>query len=387
MSNASRTQLRMYKETAWGETPSNANKMTNVNMVSESFSQQTNTERSKNIRSDGNTPSVNRVGISASGDLNVEMNWGNGLDMLFEGTLRSTFATGVTLSAVTTIAFSSVGNTITDSANGFANVLVGQWIKVSGAGAGVNAGYYRVLTKPNNGTITVEGKILTTATAGPGITIKGSLLKNGTTDQSFLVEIEHNDISTFKYFTGMRIGQNQFTFTPNALVNGSFSLRGKQGFSAITTRGDGSPNAANVTRSMNSVDNVTGIFQDSVTSPLKLTNFTFNMSPQLRDQPVIGSLAMGGIGSGTQQAQISLEAYFDDRIELDKYLNFTQQKMAIVVEDSLGNAYVFDFPSVVPATGEATTGGLDQDVLQKISYEAFLNTTLGATIGITRIAA
>jgi hypothetical protein len=386
MSNGSSTQARIYRETTWAETPSTSNKMTDINITSESLTQSTNTEQSKNIRADGNISNVNRVGISASGDIGVEMNFGSGLDLLFEGSLRNLFATPFTVTG-TGIAAVASGNKFTDSGNGFTNVVVGQFIKASGfvASSGANNGYYRVIAKASAGEITVEGKALINETAGTSRTLKGTLLKNGVTDQSFLLEIERNDIATFKYFTGMRVGQCQFGFTPNSLVNGSFGLRGKEMKVATTTQGDGSPNAAAVTRSMNSVDNVKAVFKGSALSTLDITNFSFTISPQLRDQPAINNLAMVGIGSGTQTAEITLEGYLEDNVFLQEYLNFTQTSLALVAEDAAGNAYVFDFPTVVPSNGDNSTSGINTDVLQKFTYMASINTALGATIGITKI--
>lgn len=387
MSDSSKTQVRIFKETTWAETPSTSNKMKNLNVTSENLSQQTNTARSQNIRSDGNTQSINRVGIGAGGDIGVEMNFGVGLEYLMEGCMRSTFATAVAISG-TTFSAANSDNSFNDTGSGFVsgNILAGQWIKVAGFTTAANNGYFRVVSVAA-GKVVVEGGTLTDEAAGDSVTMKGALLKNGTTDQSFLVEVERTDVDVYKYFTGMRIGQNQFTFTPNSLVTGSFTLRGKQMVATDATQGDGSPTAADTTRSMNAVDNIQGVFLGTALSTLDITNFNFSISPALRDKNAIGNLAMVGVGSGTQVATINLEAYLDDETLLQDYLNFTTTSLALVIEDVAGNAYVFDFPAVVPATGEDPTGGLDQDITQSLSYEAYLDATLGATIGITKIAA
>lgn len=386
MSDSSRTQVRIYKETAWGETPSTGNKMTNLNVVSESLSQQTASERSKNIRSDTNTSSVNRTGIMAQGDIGVEMNFGTGLDLLLAGVMRGAYATDAGVTANTTVAAVASGNKFTSTAQ-FANIQIGQWIKVSGFSTAANNGYFKVTDKASSSEITVAGATLSNESSGPAITIKGSLLKNGTTNQSFLVEIERNDINIFKYFTGMRIGQNQFTFTPNSLVTGSFSLKGKKMFTATATQGDGSPNAASTTRSMNSVDNIQGVYKGNALTTLDITSFSFNVNPSLRDQPAIGNLANVGIGTGTINAQFTIEAYLEDRTFLEEYLNFTQTAFSLVIQDVAGNAYVFDFPVAVPVQGDDNTGGIDQDVIQKFTYEAFLDTVTNATVCITKISA
>jgi len=387
MSDSSKTQVRIFKETTWAETPSVSNKMKNLNVTSENLSQQTNTTRSQNINATGNTQSVNRVGIGAGGDIGVEMNFGVGIEYLMEGCLRSEFAADIGLSGTTFAAVNS-DNTFTDSGNGFvsASVQVGQWIKTDGFTTADNNGFFRV-TEVAAGTIKVEGGTLTDESAGDAVTMKGGLLKNATTDQSFLVEVERTDKTIFKYFPGCRVGQNQFTFTPGSLVTGSFSMRGKEMKVATVTQGDGSPTAADTTRSMNAVDNIKGVYLGSSLSTLDITNFNFTISPALRDQQAIGKLANVGIGSGTQTATINIEAYLEDNTLLTDYLAFTNAKLAVIVEDVAGNAYIFDFPTAAPASGEDPTSGLDQDVIQRFGYEAYLNGALGSTVGITKIAA
>lgn len=388
MANSSRTQVRIYKESVWGETPSTSNKMANLNVTAESLSQKTSAETSKNIRSDTNVSSVNRVGISTDGDISVEINFGTTLDQLFEGVMRSTFGTAAGVTAATTVAFVPSGNKITHSGAGFTNIQVGQWIKVSGAvaTAGANNGYYKVTAKASASEITVAGKTVITEAAGPAITIKGAFLKNGTTDQSFLIEVERADVVIFKYFTGMRVGQAQFTFAPNALVTGSFSFVGKQMFVATATKGDGSPTAAATTRSMNAVDNIKGVYKDGSLSTLYFTNFSFSISSGLRPKNAIGNLAAVGIGSGTVQLTVNLEAYLEDNTLLTEYLAFTQTGFTIVAEDFAGNAYAFDFPALVPTSGEDGTGGIDQDLTLKMTYQGFLDASvLNAAVGITRM--
>lgn len=387
MSDTSKTQVRIYKESTWGETPSASNKMTNLNVTSENLSQQTNTARSQNINATGNTQSINRVGIGAGGQIGVEMNFGSGLNYLLEGCMRSTFGSDINISGTTFAAVAS-GNKFTDSGSGFvsAGVTAGQWIKVAGFTTPANNGFFRVLSVIA-GEIAVEGATLSDESAGDAVTMKGALLKNGVTDQSFLVEVERDDINVFKYFTGMRVGQNQFTFAPNSLVTGSFDMRGKQMAVATATQGDGSPNAAATTRSMNAVDNIQGVYRGSSLSTLDVTSFSFSISPALRDKQAIGNLANVGIGSGTQVATINLEVYLEDNTLQTEYLNFTETSLALVIQDVAGNAYIFDFPTVVPTNSEDPTGGLDQDVVQRLTYEAYLDTTLNGTISITKIAA
>jgi len=385
MSDSSRTIGRIYKESAWGETPSTGNKMTDINFTSENLKQNTNTTRSNNITSSPNTKSIERVGVGVAGDIGVEMNFGGALDLMLAAMLRGTFTSDVNISGSTFAAVAS-GNTITDSGNGLGGITVGQFIKVAGFTTAANNGFFRV-TAVAAGTITVEGGTLVDESAGDSVTISGSFCVNGTTEHSFLAEIERNDITKYKYFTGLEFEQGNFQITPGSLVTGSFTTRGKQMFTASATQGDGSPTGAVVTRSMNSVDNIQNVFKDAAASTLDITNFTFNINQNMRDKPAIGNLTTTGIGAGTIVGTVTLEAYLEDYTLLEEYLNFTTGKLALAIQDNLGNAYVFDFPTATPVDGEDPTGGLNQDVIQRIQYEISLNDLITGSVGITRFAA
>lgn len=384
MSNSNRTQVRYLKESSWGVTPGSA--MTNMNVTSESLGQSTDVQNSQFIRSDTNIAGVVRTAISAGGSLGIELQYG-AYDTFYEGALRSTFGTAVSISS-TAISAASSDNSYNRSSGSFVsdNVVAGQWIKVSGFATAANNGYCKVVSVAS-GKIVVAGLTLVNESSGPTVVMKGALLKNGSTDASFTLEKEFADVTEFVAFTGMRVGSASLNITPGSIITGEFAFQGKSATASGATVGTGSANAAATTTSMNAVDNVKKIYLDNGVSTLDVTELTLNISTNPRTQNAVGSLPAVGIGTGSIEVTGTFNSYFESRAQYEKYLNFTSESITFVVEDAAGNAYVFDMPTARYTDGNPQAGGINQDVILPLNFSATYNSTFGGTIGITRMPA
>lgn len=381
MSNSSLTQVRYLKEVSWGVTPSAA--MTNLNVTSESLGQNTNQVRSEYLRADRQDADVTRTSITAGGDVGIELQYG-GYDALLEGLLMAAFATAVNITG-TTFSAAQSDNSFNDSGNGFVsgNIIVNQWIRVSGFTTAANNGYFKV-SSVVAGKVVVTGGTLVDEVAGDTVTIKGSMLKQGTTRTSFTFEKEYPDITEFVAFTGMKVGQMNLTISPGSIINGSFSLMGKQALASGATVGTGAANAASTNPVMNAVDNVRSIREGGAAATFDITSLQLTVNNSLRDQAAVGSLANVGIGEGTIQVNGTMECYFADRTEYEKYLNNTVSSLSFLCIDDLGNGYMIDLPKLKYSGGNPQAGGKDQDVLVSLQFTAYRHATEGNTITITK---
>jgi hypothetical protein len=70
-----------------------------------------------------------------------------------------------------------------------------------------------------------------------------------------------------------------------------------------------------------------------------------------------------------------------------KYLDFTETSMDIIMVDKEGNYYVFEMPSVVFTDGRRVAGGVNTDVIAELDYEAFRNPAADLQIIIHRFTA
>lgn len=401
MSDSSSVQLFFVEESQWGVTPDNSPDVGNeFRFTQESLTQNTQTATSEEIRSDRQVSDIIRTQIGAGGDVGIELSYGSHDDLL-AGALYDDFSTAVNETGLTIsiVLPSPLNNTATLVVSGgspdpLRNVVVGQFLQLGGSAASpTNDGYYKVTAKgtgvsPHTLTVTPAPPSAETI-SGTG-TLKGTYIQNGVTRKSFTIEKLFSDLSPLEYqlFTGMRVGSMDLTITPGAIISGSFSFQGKQ-LSASSASVFASTQAVSANDVMNAVDNITDILVDGVPvsdNAACFTNVQFTVNNSLRDQPCIGSLALGGIGIGRTQVSGTLEAYFRDRALFEKYLNFST--VSVSFRATLGgNSYLFDFPAVKFTSGQVVAGGNDQDVLTSLNFEAKRDPTSGFMVAINRFAA
>lgn len=395
MSDSSSVQLFYSKEDAWGVinkgSPLAAPQLTELRFTNESLNQTTETAKSEEIRADRAVSDIVRVGVSANGDVGVELSYG-AYDDLFEGLLYDAWTTdvGVVAEAVT-VTQNSPGGTSTistvSSPGPFGNVVVGQFVQIFDSAASPNNdGFYRV-TAADPDSFTVIGDLVAGADT---ISVKGSRVKNGVTRQSFTLEKWFSDIGEFINYAGMRVGTGSLAIAPGAIITGTFVFEGKIAESAQVTIGDGSPVAATTEDVMNAVDNVVDILIDG--QPLAaadgcFTTIDFQVNASTRPQPCIGQLANSGIGIGQNVVEGTIEAYFTNANLYEKYIDFITTGLSFRTVDGAGNSYLWDFPTFKFVSGEVNAGGNDQDVLVSLSFEAKRDPVTGNMIQICRFAA
>lgn len=104
IADSSRTRLAYIAESTWGTTPSNPT-WKNLRITAESFTFDTETVTSNELRPDRNIPDLTRVGRSASGGFDLEMSYGT-FDDLLESVLFGTWTTDVLKNGITPKSFS-----------------------------------------------------------------------------------------------------------------------------------------------------------------------------------------------------------------------------------------------------------------------------------------
>lgn len=382
MSRANREQVAYIAEVTWGTTPSTPTGQI-LNCTNCSLGQTNETQVSNFIRSDTNRAGIVRTGINAGGDLGIELQYG-AYDDLIAAALRATWGATIAISA-TTISAAAADNSFNDSGSGFGSIVVGQWVRVAGFATAANNGYFRVLTK-TTGKITVAGGTLVNESASPTVTIKGALLKNGTTDKSFTIQRDLQDVSQRLIFKGQRVSTFALNLGLKAIANGSFSFLGMQGTRSGTSIWSATT-AAVTTDSMNSVNDVKKVFIDDTLLSVDLTQIDFSVSTNAEALNAIGTLFATDIKTGSIGVTGTLTEYFEDGTLLDKSLAFTPFQLSFVTEDAAGNAYVWDLPQCYITGGSPSNPGIDQVITSPYNIAAVLDPTLGFTMGVTRIPA
>jgi len=377
--DSNRVKIRYREETSWASVVA-ASEYNELPVTSESLKSNIETVTSETIRSDRNVADIVKVGGGAGGDVGFELKYGD-WDELFEGALQSDIVSTV-VSTQASAYFSGPGLHIADS-SAAQNVVVDQFIRIANASATANDGDYRVTAV----SAAASGNILYLADASSGVaaaftsdifaaatTMKGNRLRNGTTAKSYTVEKEFQDVSTtFSRYAGMRVSNMSLSVQSRSILSGSFSFSGKSQAAASVTLAS-TTNSISTNSVMNASGNVGRIWEggDSV-SGVSFKSLTVDLNNNMRDQDVIGSDALAGIGSGRCEVTGTLSAYFEDNSLVNKFVNGTATSIRFQVDDEDGNSYVITVPKVRITDLTVVATGPNNDVMADMSWGAMID--------------
>ncbi len=382
--SSNREALVFATEVTWGTNPAGTPQA--LNFTNTTLGNTNEATTSNFVRSDTNRAGVIRTNVNAAGNVGIELQYG-AYDNLLLGALRnSAWPTALNVAAATTISAVASDNSIRGTGTEFTNAVQGQWIRVSGFATAANNGYAKVITKSSVLKIIVAGLVLANESAGPAVTVKGTVIKNSTTDVSYSFERQFTDISQYGLFTGMRVSQFSLSMATASIVTGAFGFIGKTGTYAGSS-GFSAATAAATTDSMNTISNIQGIYIDNVLSTGHFLNADFTLNTGAQQQKALGTLGSAAIRTGAIDVTGTLGAYFEDLTYLNKLSNFTAFGLSIIVADAANNAYVFDFPAVHLTTGSPDNQGIDQTLTIPAGFTSTLSATDTDTIAITRIPA
>lgn len=354
-----------------------------VRITSESLIQETATVNSAEIRQDRQIAEVVRTNINASGEIAIELS-SDAHDDFIESALQSAGFSTPDSETDTDFSFDPADNSINRTGGDWtAKFFVFQWVKITGA---TNQGTKPVFAKLLSVTalkMVLGGPIVVTEAAGAAITVLlGGQALNGVNFDSYSIQKEFTDkTGEFEVLTGMGIDTMSINVATDAIITGAFGFLGKRGFRESVTRAS-SVEAAPTENVMNAVDDVLNIFLDNVQHDA--TEFTLALANNLRQRSQIGSLGPISIGSGTVNVSGSLNAFFEDKETLEKYLGDTEISLAILMFSGEGDAFVFEMPRAKLTAGATTAGGQNTDILEELTWEAFRHATEQITIRVVR---
>ena len=383
LASANRTGLRLVPEVTWGTTPASPT-LTEVRYTGDGVNFDIESVTSDEIRSDRMTSDLVQVSQQTGGSLDVELSFG-AFDTLLEAVMFSDYGTsgtpgpGYVAGTGTDISFTVTTDAINSVGGIFTNVVVGQWIKITGATDPANNGYFRVTTATDANNIACLGAGFVTEAAAATVIVTGQRLVNGVAAKFFSLEKTFNDTTatTYQYFTGLYVNGLSLSFETGSILSGAFDLLGRG--ATITEVRVSTPTdvAAPTNDVMNSVSNLNQIEFDNVATTASILSMTLDITNNLRQQNAIGSLNAAGIGAGRMDVTGSISLYFDTKAEYVKYLNNTSFSVSFRVQDGVGNAYVISMPNVEYESMSNNASGLDTDVILEGSYRALLGTVGG----------
>jgi len=367
--------------------------MQELRLTGESLRFNIGNETSKEIRSDRQISDLVQTGADCSGALNFELSYGT-YDDFIAAALFSDWSADLGMSETNTIAATATGFTSSGATgHDFADIQPGQWIKMGGftANDGENNGLYKVLTAAA-GTLTTSPApaSIEAASAGKTITVKGSMLRNGTTKDSFSLEKVYDDLSpkVYEAFVGMMVNQFSGAVQANSTLTGSFEFIGKSASVATAAMSSGSVTDASKTDVMNAVANVASIQEagSEVSSGL-VNSLNYSVNNNLRGQSAIGVLGFRGVGVGKMDVTGTIAVFFENKDLLAKYIAGTESSLSFRVSDTAGNIYIFTFHRVKFESSDQNAGGQDSDLMQTLNWRSIRHSTYDCQIQIDKFAA
>lgn len=392
--DADRISISYVEESTWGETPATPT-LKALRLTSESLSMETSTENSAELRIDRQKSDTIRTAIEAQGDLAFELSYASYDDMLASALFASAWSAPVSaIAGATNISAVAATNRFVGVHTTFAGYTAGEWISVSGFSTGANNGLFKIVSvnssdpgTTDNDSIEVIGGTLVNEAIGSAITItQHASIKNGTAKRSFTIQKHYTDLTnTYAIFRGMCINTMSIEMALESVITGSFNFMGanEEWASASVSTDPVTPAPSN--KVMNTVDHIALVME--AYDSFDATNFSVELTNNLRTRGILGKLAKDSIGTGLCDVNGTVQAYFASKEMMEKYVAFTSTSIAIVLQDAHGNRYIVDLPEVKFTQATAVAGGQSSDIIADMAYSAQMSPTEGITIRIVRIPA
>lgn len=255
-------------------------------------------------------------------------------------------------------------------------------------------GVFKV-TQVSNDEIFVTPTPNTLNNATKAVTIKGSMLRNpgdiaSIIPQSFSIETAYNDIGQFMTADGMRVGTFDLNVATGAIVTGSLAFSGKAtagGPAPILGDGDNyTLLESTITEVMNATADVGVIKKNGVVLDAAIQQIQLKGAATLRDQMAVSSKFPKGIGTGRFQLTGSFDAYFQDLDFWTNFLNHDTISLEWNFIDIEKNSYVFTLPALKILTDPIGPGGIDQDIIEKMSFNAFRDANTECMLQVDRFS-
>lgn len=385
MSNADQVQLSAREEVTFATAPSG--EYLDVRYTGESLAHQKQTTESRQITAGRQVNDLIRTNVGVQGDVNIEFSFGSYDDFLASTLFSAGFSSSVQLlGAAAMTAVSGTGNLggtgIGDSA------VVGQWIKITGGA--LNDGWIgKIISITDSDNIVVAG-YTALANASESVTSidMGAQIVNGTTMRSWTFEKNYVDNTTdFEQLRGCVFGGMNLAYPSDDILTGSFSIQGKEGESLSAS--SGSSYAAQATTDVfTAANDVLAIIEGTPVAgqanAQQATNFGFELTNNLRQRQVIGSLGPISFGAGKMGITGTLQTFYDSIAIMDKYIDHGKSALTVLMADEAGNTYIVEFPRIRYSTGQRVAGGENTDVLADMGWTAVRHETELITVRITK---
>lgn len=360
-------ELSYIKEVTQGVTPSGNLQI--LKNTGDGLNRITNNVTSEIVDNNRNVEDRRQVSNGANGSIDSELFLKN--NVAFEES--ALFANSVAVSdsfTGTTISSVASGNKYTTDDGDFTalGLSVGQAIKVAGFSNSNNNGVKVILSISTLELAVFGGEALTDETAPGAITYTGSRIENGNTQITYSIEkkIIGDPTSYFRAFKGMMVNTLTYDIPVRDKITTSSDFLGYEVTVPASTIGTGYI-AKTDDEMVDSSHNIK-LYVDGISQAYTAINLSINNN--LREQAVVGSEALEGIGDGIQDVTITTSLFFEDNAEYTKFINNTNFSFTMIITDNDGNVKVISLPKCKYVELDEPNGGNDSDFVQNFTIGA-----------------
>jgi hypothetical protein len=351
------TQISYANEVTWGVVP--AVQFQAVRYTSETLGLNKTRSRPSEITGAREATQAVTTQQTASGAVNYALSYGT-FDEWMACTLQADWqAPQSPDSILVDITMTTGTNVITSTlSTKFNNVSVGQWLRIFGAVNAGNNGYWYITAKASGQNITVEGpQTMVTETSSAGnIKIRACQLKNSNTFKSLFLE---QMFSATQFLTYPGAYPTRWTLTGGlgSFPTGAFEFAAKSQTKAVTEQSTGAVLAAPTTRVFDPVAGWVAATWNGAAIASAIDRFAFTVeNTGAAAEFAMGSSSAAGILGGLLTASGSFRTYYKDATQLDLSIAETAGRLAFIVKDPVGSAYIFTFLSAVLTGNPNVTG-------------------------------
>lgn len=376
------------QESTWGVLP--AGQFQAIRLMGESLSGTKQRNRPAELNTTGEVSSAITTQEQAGGSINFGLSYGT-FDDLLSGALNNDWqAKQVIAGASGDITLTSGTNLLTSTtANKFANIAVGQWIRLLGFTNANNNVIARVVAKASNQSLTLSAPAaaFTTETpAGTAAQVRASVLTNGTVFKSFHVQQKFG-AGLFLRYPGSFVSGVTISGGVGQFLQGSFTLLSQAENQATVDASTGAVLAAPGGRVHDPVGGFGGCYLAE--TPIQAVVDSFSVQVQATGAALeygMGSASAQGVIMGLLQVTGSLKVYFKDFALYQRFKSEQQASLAFVTKDAAGNAYVITVLSAAIVNPKIEAGSQNTAVMAAFDIEGN-PLTAGGTIQIDRLDA
>lgn len=368
-----------------------------INFTGESLDYAVKNEQSKAIRADRQPADMVQVGASPSGSINFEVNFQD-IDPWLLGALQSdwthygTNGTSAAFTGALTLASGSITNGTAPTGNdAYTNLQRGQWFTLTPPAGATQAvkDYFasrplRVhgTTAPTATVITLDpatpiNTTITTTAMAAGATITSSRAANGNVMKSYSLEVGHLDITTFRQYLGMIPGKVDLSVQSGQIITGSVDFMGRSMNPMAGATIMGTPVAAQTFTPANATKGVWDVLENGATisTTTYIKSMSVSIDNSLRAQEAVSVFGNAGIAPGTIKITGKAQMYFADSTIYNKLISGVASSFTVPMQDIDGNGYVVHLPRIKYTAAKVGVGGLDQDNMIDVDFQAVMDTT------------